>query len=181
MTRDQTKTCPDCGGEYALHGEVCAECGKPLVLALGEPPRPLREQDDGVCLREGKIDNLTELSRLLTEKHIRSSVRLQHANPESGLARYGIYVLQDDLEAATEIDRVYWLRGAPEHASSYRYSEQELKGTCPACEAALPEGAAKCPDCGLVIGATETAECPACETDVPADAEKCPNCGAEFE
>ena len=102
-------------------------------------------------------------------------------SPKAGTAHYGLYVLPDDLDAAKEIDRAHWLKGAPEHASSYRYTAQELKGACPACETALPEGAAECPECGLTVGATETAECPACEADVPADAEKCPNCGAEFE
>ncbi len=183
MSQDQTKTCPDCAGEYELHGEVCADCGKPLVFKSesGALPPPLREQDEGVCLREGRIDDLSELSGLLAKKHIRNVVQLHRESPKAGTARYGLYVLPDDLDAAKEIDRAHWLKGAPEHASSYRYTAQELKGACPACETALPEGVAECPECGLTVGATETAECPACEADVPVDAEKCPNCGAEFE
>ena len=87
-----------------------------------------------------------------------------------------------DLAAAKEIDRVQWLRGAPEKAASFNYEEQESKGVCPACSTPVPEGTAECPECGLVVNPeAEVFLCPECETEVDHDVNKCPKCGVEFE
>ncbi len=88
----------------------------------------------------------------------------------------------EDETAAKEIDRIHWLRGAPEHASSFRYEEQELRGICPACSSTVPEGVAECPECGLVVNAdAEVATCPECDAEVGNEVKQCPNCGVEFE
>ena len=86
-----------------------------------------------------------------------------------------------DEAAAQELDRVHWLRGAPEHAASFKYEEQELRGVCPACSSTIPEGAAECPECGLVVGEEEGAVCPQCGAEVGDEVPRCPNCGVEFE
>jgi predicted amidophosphoribosyltransferase len=87
-----------------------------------------------------------------------------------------------DETAAKEIDRGHWLRGAPEHASSFSYSEGELQGVCPACSTSIPEGSAECPECGLVVNMeVETAVCPECDGEVDDEVNQCPHCGAEFE
>jgi RNA polymerase subunit RPABC4/transcription elongation factor Spt4 len=87
-----------------------------------------------------------------------------------------------DETAAREIDRDHWLHGAPEHASSFRYQEQELQGVCPACSSSIPEGSAECPECGLVVNPeVESAACPECDAEVDDEVKQCPNCGAEFE
>ena len=87
-----------------------------------------------------------------------------------------------DETAAKEIDRRHWLRGAPEHASSFIYTEQELQGVCPACSATLPQGAAECPECGLVVNPeVEIAVCPDCGAEVGDEVKQCPKCGVEFE
>jgi hypothetical protein len=91
-------------------------------------------------------------------------------------------VTTEDETAAKEIDRVHWLRDAPEHASSYEYTGQELQGVCPACDTAVPEGTAECPECGLVVNPeAEVVLCPECDTEVGHEVNKCPNCGVEFE
>lgn len=88
----------------------------------------------------------------------------------------------DDEDTAKEIDRVHWLQGAPDHASSFRYEEQELKGVCPACTSTIPEGSAECPECGLLVNpGAEAAVCPECNAEVGEDVDRCPNCGVEFE
>lgn len=88
----------------------------------------------------------------------------------------------DDETAAREIDRSHWLRGAPEHASSYKFEAQELQGVCPACLSSVPDGAAECPECGLVVNPeAEVAVCPKCDAEVGDEAKRCPNCGVEFE
>jgi len=87
-----------------------------------------------------------------------------------------------DETAAREIDRKHWLRDAPEHATSFRYAEQELQGVCPACSYSIPEGSAECPECGLVVNPeAEVAVCPECDTEVGAEVKRCPHCGVEFE
>jgi predicted amidophosphoribosyltransferase len=182
--QEPVKTCPKCGGEYAPHGLVCADCGGALVVKreVTEPSQPTGKEEESVLLREGRLDYLKDLSRLLSKERIGSLV-VPRSDPKAcaGATVYGLLVSPGNVDAAREIDRALWLKGAPEHASSYRYTEQELGGTCPACGTALPEQSPECPECGLAVGSVESAECPACDTDVPADAEKCPNCGAEFE
>jgi predicted amidophosphoribosyltransferase len=91
-------------------------------------------------------------------------------------------VTTTDEAAAREIDRVHWLRGAPEQASSFRYEEQELQGVCPACSTSIPEGAAECPECGLVVNPeADIAVCPECDAEVGLEVKRCPSCGVEFE
>lgn len=80
------------------------------------------------------------------------------------------------------MDHAHWLRGAPEHAATFKYEEQELKGTCPACSSTIPENAAECPECGLVVNPeADVATCPDCDAVVGDEVSRCPNCGAEFE
>jgi subtilase family serine protease/ribosomal protein L40E len=50
---------------------------------------------------------------------------------------------------------------------------------CGSCGAFIPEGAHKCPKCGVEFE-VETAKCSACSAWIPIDAKKCPECGAEF-
>jgi hypothetical protein len=184
--QEPIKTCPKCGGEYAPHGLVCADCGGPLVASLkreaAKPSQPLGEGDEGALVREGRLEYLKDLSRILSGENIRSFVcPISDPKACAGATVYGLFVSPEDVDAAKELDRALWLKGAPEHASSYRYTEQELAGKCPACGTALPDAGGECPECGLTVGNVDWAECPTCNTDVPADAEKCPNCGAEFE
>ena len=88
----------------------------------------------------------------------------------------------EDKTAAIEIDRNHWLRGAPEHATSFRHADQELRGVCPACSSSIPEGSAECPECGLVVNPeAEMSVCPECDAKVGDEVKQCPNCGVEFE
>jgi len=91
-------------------------------------------------------------------------------------------VKEDDAAAAGEVDRRYWLRGAPDEAATFEYKEQELAGVCPACSTPIPEGSAECPECGLVVNPeADMATCPECDAIVGDDVSRCPNCGVEFE
>lgn len=77
---------------------------------------------------------------------------------------------------------MHWLRGAPEHASTFKYEEQDLQGVCPACSTSIPEGAVECPECGLVVNPdAEVILCPECDAEVGSEVDRCPNCGIEFE
>ncbi len=50
---------------------------------------------------------------------------------------------------------------------------------CGDCGAFIPEGAAKCPKCGVEFE-TEVAKCSVCGAWVPIDVKNCPDCGTEF-
>ncbi|MBU4033114.1 MAG: hypothetical protein KKD98_10015, partial [Candidatus Thermoplasmatota archaeon] len=50
---------------------------------------------------------------------------------------------------------------------------------CGECSAFIPEGAAKCPKCGVEFE-TEVAKCSVCGAWVPMDVKNCPDCGTEF-
>jgi hypothetical protein len=91
-------------------------------------------------------------------------------------------VSNDNAAAARELDRRHWLRGAPEEAATFEYSEQELGGVCPACSARIPEGSTECAECGLVVNPeANMARCPDCDAIVGDEVSRCPNCGIEFE
>jgi predicted amidophosphoribosyltransferase len=186
MNQEPIKICSKCGAEYSLMAEICADCGGDLVSPQDYEARsiPLTEDDEQVFIREGAIDYLKKLGNHLRQNGIRATILLHGGTPGScpSGVRFGLYVAAGDEESAKEIDRAYWLAGAPDHASSFRYTEQELSGTCPACSCAIPEGAATCPECGLVVKAEEElATCPDCDAEVGDDVDKFPNCGAEFE
>ena len=70
----------------------------------------------------------------------------------------------EDENAANEIDRNHWLRGAPEHAADFQYDQQAAAGVCPACSTPVPANTAECPECGLLVNPeAEKAICPECE------------------
>lgn len=187
MTGEElVKICSDCGAEYSPQAEVCADCGGTLISPRDYEARqvPLAQEEEKVLVREGPVRYLEELARHMNRKGIRSTVRYHGAVPGrcSPVVLFGLYVTTADEAVAKEVDREYWLRGAPENACSFQYTEQELEGQCPACSCALPKGAAECPECGLAVGMKEdVVTCPDCDAVVDDDIDKCPNCGAEFE
>ena len=185
MNEEPIKICSDCGAEYSHTAETCADCGGKLVPRQDYEKRfvPLAEEEEQILIRESSIAYLRELMEHMRKTGIRAKIRFhcQSGTCPSG-TRYGLYVTTADETAAREIDRTYWLRGAPDHASSFTYAEQELRGVCPACSCTIPQGSAECPECGLVVKSDEeVATCPDCGAEVGDDVMRCPNCGAEFE
>ena len=186
MKEEPIKICSDCGAEYSLHAQSCADCGGKLVFPQDYKERfvPLEEEEEQICIREGVIDLIEELKEHMTKSGIRAVIRLHRETPKACPTGtlYGLYVTPADEAAAKEISRTHWLQGAPDHATSFRYSEQELAGVCPACSTSIPEKSAECPECGLIVKSEEeTATCPDCDAEVGDEVNKCPNCGAEFE
>jgi predicted amidophosphoribosyltransferase len=186
MKEEPIKICSKCGAEYSLRAESCADCGGALVSPEDYEERfePLTDEEEVVLVREGAPRYLKELAGHMIQQGIRVSLAYHGGGPgacPSGV-QFGLYVPKDDLQSAKEIDRMHWLQGAPEHATSFEYKEQELQGTCPACSTTLPKSAAECPECGLAVGFDDdVATCPDCDAPVGDEVDKCPNCGAEFE
>jgi ribosomal protein L40E len=185
------KICSKCGGEYDVDAQVCADCGGALVFPQDYEKRyeAPAEEEDVVLVREASFGYLKELLEHLTKKGIRAGIRFHGEAPGSCSTPkcapqtiFGLYVAKIDEAAAKDVDRAHWLKGAPEEASSFIYTESELQGVCPACAARLPEQAIECPECGLAVRSSEdAATCPDCGTEVADDAMRCPKCGAEFE
>jgi ribosomal protein L40E len=187
MKQESIKICSKCGAEYSPEALMCADCGGELIWPNEYEKRfvPLADQEAQVLIREGSLRYLKELGGHLGTDGIRSEIRFHGEVPgacPTAKVRFGLYVPVADEAVAKEIDRRHWLHGAPEHAASFKYEEQELQGVCPACSHTLPEKAVECPECGLVVGADgEMATCPACDAEVGDEVDKCPKCGAEFE
>lgn len=191
MNEEPTKICSACGAEYSREAQVCADCGGKLIFPRDYDKRfeVLPEEEERVLVREAPFGYLKELVEHMTKKGIPADIRFHAQVPETCSARrcaprpiFGLYVTKTDETAAKEIDRAHWLQGAPEHASSFEYTEQELQGVCPACSSPIPEKSVECPECGLVVGSTEEAAvCPDCGSEVEDEAKRCPKCGAEFE
>ncbi|MEJ2722303.1 MAG: hypothetical protein P8181_14380 [bacterium] len=170
---------------------------------------PLDEQEEKTLIREGAVGYLQELEAHMKKNGIRAAIRFHGGVPGTCPSKtvYGLYVAAADEAAAKELDHAYWLKGAPENAKSFRYDEEKLAGTCPACASPVPEGAAECPECGLAViidgdaaarsgcdaaaarsgcdaavnDDEDAAECPDCGAVVGYEVKRCPNCGVEFE
>jgi len=187
MNEEPIKICSKCGAEYSPQALMCADCGGKLVWPNEYEKRfvPMEAEEAKALVREGSMRYVKELGRHLEKDGIRSEIRSHGVVPgacPTPNTRWGLYVPVADEAAAKEIDRKYWLHGAPEHAASFKYEEQELQGVCPACSHTLPEKAVECPECGLVVSADgEISTCPACNAEVGDEVDKCPKCGAEFE
>jgi predicted amidophosphoribosyltransferase len=185
------KICSKCRAEYSVEAQVCADCGGKLVFPQDYETRfdDPAEGEEQVLVREAPIGYLKEVLEQMRRKGIRAMVRLHDQDPRACSSRscapqplFGLYVGRSDEAAAKEVDRAHWLKGAPEHASSFTYTESELKGVCPACSSRVPQGAVACPECGLAVGSVDdVATCPDCGAEVGDEAPRCPRCGAEFE
>jgi len=185
------KICPNCETEYHPDGDVCADCGTVLVHKheQRDGTEPLSDDDKLTGILEDRMESLEETRLMLNANGVRTHVRLHTESPAGPHANvFGLYVLTDELAEAQELHRTHWLKGAPEGQGSFEYKEQELSGTCPACDTTLPEAAVECPECGLVVGHDDDGDeddevevCPRCDTEVEADATTCPGCGAQFE
>lgn len=186
MHDDQIKICLVCGEEYSLEAQVCVECGGRLVFEREYEQRfvPLDESERMVCVREDAAGYLEELGAVMKSGGIRNMIKFHQTCTTGKACRtlYGLYVKPEDEAAARDIIRKHWLKDAPEQGATYEYSEQELKGICPACSAMIPEKSVECPECGLVVGVEEEVfVCPSCDGEVGELDKTCPHCGEKFE
>ena len=62
---------------------------------------------------------------------------------------FGLYVQEDGLDTARELDDTMAAQLLPEDAPALEEGEQDA---CPACGSALTASATECADCGLAFG-----------------------------
>jgi hypothetical protein len=197
------KICPQCGGEYRLEIETCADCGVPLVFPGDAPVEAvvkgrsgeryegpisgggapvtlpifaLPQSDDLVCISCRPAPALSFLSRKLDAAGVphRIDPASYGRNPEIGC----LYTLPEDGDAAAAVDA--------EHFGGSPVDEVDLAelAICPACGTENPPEILECGGCGLRLGAEAVVVDPTCErcgAVVATEAgSRCPNCGARL-
>ena len=154
------RVCPECREEYIASAQRCVTCDVPLVASEGfvrvGGPRELPPVAQLVCVRTATLSFAQALSERLAQAGITHRLESEpdSREGETQLRRpdtmpYGIYVREQDLDAAREVDRAHMrsefpdLPDVPEGGS--------VVDGCPACGAAAAPDATECPDCGLAL------------------------------
>ena len=157
------KFCPECRDEYIHSATVCADCDVPLVFegelgaaeGTGELP-PISELE---CIRASSVGWAKALSEKLAEAGIPH--RIQAAGVEDGEGDrqrpgqnlpYGVFVMEEDVEAATEIDLEHTNSEIPDIPRGFDIEVTEgAADACPACGDPIDLKTDECPGCGLAI------------------------------
>ncbi len=154
--------CPECRAEYLWNATLCVECDVALVAsgALGDAAAEgLPAASELVCVRAAAVGWARTLSDRLAAAGISHRIEITHDDEEEGSVRrpganlpYGVYVRQDDVEAALAVDAEFMRSQIPDlpgdHEASLAAQDAE---SCPACGTALTSDARECPDCGLAL------------------------------
>jgi len=142
------RVCVECGEEYRPEIVACTDCGGRLedrhddgdrtVLPATEPAAIGPEADaefTETIFHAEKATDLTGGADRLVEAGIAFRLR-----PARG-AGYRLLVTAPDRDRALAALGLLADEGA-----------RGSKGSCPACDTRLPEGAVECPECGLAAG-----------------------------
>lgn len=186
----QVRHCPECDTEFLAHVERCSDCGGPLVdrveseeedqgaPADGESEAPDRAAADALRLelrdctwiaRRDTAAELDEMGARLAEAGIPYRVEVASytfrlgVRPKDGPA--ALMAIRDLITAESGAE------------SEVAEGQPQAYAQCPACEAALPEGARACPECGLQLaGDEESPYCRMCGANVEDETKACPHC-----
>lgn len=159
------KRCPECGEEYVHAASVCVHCDVELVLDGERPPagsaptseRELPPVSELVCVRAASVGWALSLSEERLAVGIPHRIQAATSAEEEGSRQrpganlpYGVYVLAEDAEAASSIDRAHTGRQIPDAPTDPGRTELR-DDECPACGATVAASAEACPDCGLAL------------------------------
>jgi hypothetical protein len=154
------KMCPECREEYMHSAELCVHCDVPLVHAdhAEEAASSLPPASELCCVRAASVGWATGLSERLRDAGIAHRIQAvgDDADSDGSVARpgqnlpYGVYVQQEDLAAATEIDLSHLSSEIPDLPEGYEI-EESTEGACPACGDPVDATASECPGCGLAL------------------------------
>ncbi|MDX1649244.1 MAG: hypothetical protein R3263_05255 [Myxococcota bacterium] len=156
------RVCPSCRDEFVPTMERCPDCDVPLVheeeLGPEEEAEEMPPVSELACVRVAPVAWIRALSEGLQARGVPHRVQGATARdaPEGKSAAafgnvglFGLWVFEEDLPAAEELDGTLAARLVPEEAPELDEDEEER---CPACGAALAADTVECPDCGLAFG-----------------------------
>jgi hypothetical protein len=190
---DMVRHCVRCDTDYRPEILTCTECGEDLVLReegaaeqearRAEPP----PGDYRSLYFSDRIEDLEPLAAELTRRSI--PFRIDSTEEEKMTlvphSRFDLRVRDEERAPARDA-----LAALPEAADLELSDDAAEKGfdpqrgyaRCPGCSAEVPQGALKCPDCGLALrGSLEELLCSACGWEVSSADTKCPRCGSPLE
>jgi uncharacterized OB-fold protein len=159
---NRNRICPDCGAEYHPHVQICADCGKALLLheeyrALQEAKKRVADKfiENAAVVREGDMRWLSELRTLLIDAGIPSAIVKDNECKSGCRDRFYLVSAREDLESARARIEEYFAEMHPEIRASNELTGQ---GKCPACGYNVREDAAECGECGLRLVIREEEE-----------------------
>ena len=157
------KRCPECDEEYVHSVMRCVHCDVPLILAgeLGaETATELPPVSELRCLRAASVGWARGLSERLREVGIPHRIEAAADDDAEGARRpgrtlpYGVYVRDEDAEAAAEIDAQHMQAEIPDLPEGFEMSA-EVSDACPACGHPVEATTSECGGCGLVLAVGE--------------------------
>ena len=101
-------------------------------------------------LRSAQFDWAQTLSLALEDEGIEFRVVPVDEQKRTAEPQCAVYVTPADMERAREIDREIMLELFPDLPDDFDPARLDTS-RCPACQEAVPEGAAACPSCGLAL------------------------------
>ncbi len=193
------KVCPQCGGEFRMEIERCADCGVDLVKpgeeAAGEDdpgseevPEEFPEEEEP----EQKAPTFPDPPRHeipasddlvclccgpfpvlagLSAKLDDAGIRhrMERGPYERSSTSACLYLRLEDCDAAERL----W--------DEARTADEDLAADqriCPACGTSLPLGASDCPECDLSFDVVSEVTCSHCGAILVGAGKRCPNCGS---
>jgi len=171
------KICPECDAEFFAHAEECNACGVRLISP--EQKERLRRnllssrlsvlladqladhrKEEFVCINEGDITTLHELSKVLQGSGIACEVVSRDITNRCPGGGFSLLVPKLQKDAALKIMEEYWERVHPELKLA---RAREDEGACPGCGTMVKDNPSVCPGCGLnLAGGTDDDRCPGC-------------------
>ncbi|MGE4606077.1 MAG: hypothetical protein AAEJ52_04980 [Myxococcota bacterium] len=155
------KFCPECRDEYIHAATVCVDCDVPLVfedeLSDAEGSEELPPISELVCIRASSVGWAMALSEKLAQAGIPHRIQAAGAEdnennrqmPNQNLP-YGVFVMDEDVEAATEIDLEHTNSEIPDIPQGFDIALTEgADDACPACGDPIGVAMDECPGCGL--------------------------------
>jgi hypothetical protein len=177
--------CPRCKIGCSPDTALCPICNIPLVSEdrfedepedeYEETPVAVILTDDLLSLKELRAANpewIYHLQEKLAEAGIPHRIEIS----KHRLTRCTVYVRQEDLVKAKEIDDKVFAQEVPDGERMSRPEDLDF-WTCPGCGNRLGEKDLKCSSCGLVLHPAEGWTCPNCDGVVGVDVKVCPHCG----
>lgn len=174
--------CPKCHSEYREGFKACPPCDDtPLVDELpkveelrledventapvgsassAEVGRPVEIDGRSIdLLRVHVLSEASALNHMLLERGVPALIApLEGVDFPDGQQRFEVRVHKDNHERAEALIREVWAEQVDVEGTAAPAEGAEGTGAedCPACGAHIPLDVAECPECGLVVGASE--------------------------